>query len=184
MLGRWIGVLHIVGSALCNWIISDKGKFLSRTTVQHITAEEPIYPDVQEQICDYHGSLEDIIGSKDFGTSLYVYESLINDDEGGVAKGENNEEGYQGPPYPPEIDEIMDNSDEERSANSYDQYIGSEVVIPDRKGEKLMGKVSRCVRYNDTITGKVSYNTMHDKYLYEFEYPDGTTEKLAANIIV
>ena len=28
MLGQWIGVSHRVGSALCYWIISEKGKVL------------------------------------------------------------------------------------------------------------------------------------------------------------
>ena len=39
ILGRWIGVSHNVGSTLCSWILSEKGKVLSRTTVQHLTAE-------------------------------------------------------------------------------------------------------------------------------------------------
>ena len=42
------------------------------------------------------------------------YEYFINDNEEGVAKGGPNEEGYQGPPDYPEIDKIIDNSDEER----------------------------------------------------------------------
>ena len=62
------------------------------------------------------------------------YKSFINDDEEVIDKGEPNEEGYQGPPDPPDIYKRMDNSDEERVANSYDQYIGAEVVLPDRKG--------------------------------------------------
>ena len=56
-------------------------------------------------------------------------------------------------------------------------------MLPDKKGEKLMGKVRKRVRYDDTSSGKVNYNAMHDKSLYEVEYPDGMTEKLAANII-
>ena len=56
-------------------------------------------------------------------------------------------------------------------------------MLPDRKGEKLMGKVRKRVRCDDTSTGEGNYNAMHDKYLYEVEYPDGTTEQLAANII-
>ena len=32
--------------------------------------------------------------------------------EEGIAKGEPNKEGYQGPPDSPKIDEIIDNSDE------------------------------------------------------------------------
>ena len=61
--------------------------------------------------------------------------------------------------------------------------IGAEVVLPDRKGEKIMGKFRKCVRYDDTSTGEGNYNAMDDKSLYEVEYPDGTTEQLAANII-
>ena len=57
MLGRCLGVSHRVGSALCYWILSEKGKFLSRTTFNHLTSEEPRDPGVQERIRDYHGSL-------------------------------------------------------------------------------------------------------------------------------
>ena len=63
-----------------------------------------------------------------------VYDSLINDDEEVIYKGGPNEEGYQGPPDFPEIDEIIDNSDEGRVDKYYDQYIGDEVVLPDRNG--------------------------------------------------
>ena len=56
-------------------------------------------------------------------------------------------------------------------------------MLPDWKGEKLMGKFRKRVRYDDTSTGEGNYNAMHDKSLYEVEYPDGTTEQLAANII-
>ena len=53
------------------------------------------------------------------------------------------------------------------TANSYDQYIGDYVVIPDREGEKLMGKVRKRARYDGTSTGKGNYNAIHDKSLYE-----------------
>ena len=90
MLGRWLGVSHRVGSALCYWIISEKGKVLSQTTVQHLTAEEPRDPNIQERIRYYHGSLEDELVSEDFGTSLDGYGSFINDYEEGIAKGDPN----------------------------------------------------------------------------------------------
>ena len=56
-------------------------------------------------------------------------------------------------------------------------------MIPDRKGEKIMGKVRKRVRCDDTSTGEGNYNAMHEKSLYEVEYYDGTTEKLEDNII-
>ena len=114
----------------------------------------------------YHGSLEDALGSEGFGTIFNGYDYFINDDEEGISKGDTNKEVYQGPKYYPDIDEIIDNSNEEMSANSYDQYIGGEVVLPDCKGENIMGKVRKRVRNDDTSTGKVNYNDMHDKYLY------------------
>ena len=56
-------------------------------------------------------------------------------------------------------------------------------MLPDRKGERLMGKVSKRVIYYDISTGKGNYNAMHDKSLYQVEYPHGTTEQLEDNII-
>ena len=46
-----------------------------------------------------------------------------------------------------------------------------------------MGKVRKHVRYDEKNTGEGNYNAIHDKYLYEVEYTDGMTDKLAANII-
>ena len=56
-------------------------------------------------------------------------------------------------------------------------------MLPDFKGEKLMGKVRKRVKYYESSASEGNYNATHDKYLYEFEYPDGTTEQLADNII-
>ena len=81
MLVRWLVVSNRVESDICFWVLSEKGKVLSQTTVQHLTSEEPRDPDVQYWICDYHVCLEDALGSEYFGTSLYLYDSLINDDE-------------------------------------------------------------------------------------------------------
>ena len=90
MLGLWLGASYMFGSALCYWVISEKGEVLSRTTVQHLTAEEPRDPDFQERIRDYHGSLEDVLGSKDFGTSVDGCYSFVNDYEEGIAKVDPN----------------------------------------------------------------------------------------------
>ena len=112
MFVRWIGVSHRVGSYLCYWIISEKVKVLSRTTVQNLNSEETRDPHFQQRIHNYHGSLEDKLGNEDLGTSLDVYESFINYYENGIAKGDPNEEVYQGPTYYPDIYVIIDRSDE------------------------------------------------------------------------
>ena len=103
------------------WIISEKGKVLSQTTIQHLADEETIYPDVIEWIRDYPDLLEDVLGSEDFGTSLDIYDSFINDNEDGIDKGDPNYQGYQGPPDSYKINKTIDNSNKERVANSFDQ---------------------------------------------------------------
>ena len=39
-LGKWLGVAHRVGSALCYYVIGKGGKILARTTVQRVVADE------------------------------------------------------------------------------------------------------------------------------------------------
>ena len=80
MLVRWLGVSHRVVSALCSWIISEKLRVLSHTTVYHLTADKPRDPNVQKRFRDYHSFLEAALGSEDFINSLDGYYSFITDD--------------------------------------------------------------------------------------------------------
>ena len=43
----WIRVSHRVGSALCYWVLTEKGKIIARTTVQHVTRDEDKSPEIQ-----------------------------------------------------------------------------------------------------------------------------------------
>ena len=58
-IGRWLGVAHRIGSALCYWILlTAQGKILSRTTVQHVTKEEIQDSETSGKIKKYHVVLE------------------------------------------------------------------------------------------------------------------------------
>ena len=46
-----------------------------------------------------------------------------------------------------------------------------------------MGKSRKNIKYDDIRTGEGHYNSMNDKYVYEFDHPYGTTQQLIANII-
>ena len=56
-------------------------------------------------------------------------------------------------------------------------------MLPDWKGEKLMVKVSKCIKYDDINTGEGNYNAMYGYSVYEFNNCDGTMEQLKDNII-
>ena len=46
MLVIWLGASYRVVIAQCYWIISDKGKVLSHTNIQHLTADKSRDPNV------------------------------------------------------------------------------------------------------------------------------------------
>ena len=48
--GRWLGVSHRVGSALCYWVLAQNGYILSRTTVQHIPKEDMDLKSVKQSL--------------------------------------------------------------------------------------------------------------------------------------
>ena len=67
--------------------------------------------------------------------------------------------------------------------NSYEKYIWDEVVLPDSKCDKPVVKFRKRIKYFNISTGEGRYNSTHDKYIYEVEYPDGTTDQLTEFII-
>ena len=46
-----------------------------------------------------------------------------------------------------------------------------------------MGKSRKRVKYDNISAGESRQNVMHDKYIYEVEYPYGTTLQLQDTII-
>ena len=56
-------------------------------------------------------------------------------------------------------------------------------MLSDRKGEKIMEKVRKNIKYDDISTGEDPYNTMYDKSAYEAKYPDGMAGQMTDNII-
>ena len=56
-------------------------------------------------------------------------------------------------------------------------------MLPDRKGEKLMRKFRKHIKYDDIITGEIHYNGMHKKSVCGVYHTDGKTGQQTANII-
>jgi hypothetical protein len=46
-LARWLGVAHCVGSDLCYWLLLSTGHVVARTTVQHVTREDILNPEIK-----------------------------------------------------------------------------------------------------------------------------------------
>ena len=48
-IGKWLGVSHRIGSALCYYVLKENGKIVSRTTVQPIPDVELQEPEIMEK---------------------------------------------------------------------------------------------------------------------------------------
>ena len=77
----------------------------------------------------------------------------------------------------------MINSENERTqSDSYDKYIGAEIILPNSADQSLMAKVKRKLKSNDQNSSNY-YNPLRDHSRYEVEFPDGTTDEIEANVI-
>lgn len=173
-IGRWLGVSHRVGSALCYWILTENGYVVARTTVQHVTIEKLSTDDVKEKMNYYSSSVSRFLGNSEYTSDLDGYIVLANDDE-------EAEEVDVDPEFAvPDIDHIVSNSDAEQDADTYHSYIGAEVVVPDAAGNRRMARVIRQV--DNDVTNRTT-NPLLDTTPFEVEFYDGTVERLTAKII-
>jgi hypothetical protein len=64
-IGRWIGVAHRVGQAMCYWVLPSSGIPIARTTIQAIATEELATREVMEQIYEYDTEIAIKLGPTD-----------------------------------------------------------------------------------------------------------------------
>ena len=184
-IGRWLGPSHHIGSALCYYILTEKATVLSRTTVQHITKDEFQTLEMQQRVAAYHDTLNKNIDA----TSEYANEEsgddFVKDDETvpiGYDDDDDDDEDYFGLADVPDIDEMINNENERAQSDSYDKYIGAEIIFPNSADQGLMAKVKRKLKSNDQ-NGSDYYNPLRDHSRYEVEFPGGTTDEVEANVI-
>ena len=123
MLDKWAGVLNRAEIELCYWILNKKVNLIVLATLQHLTDDkwrDPI-SNIQQRIRNYHALLEASLRSDDFLSSLSVYDEFINDDEESVAKVYTNEEEYQRLTNYIDLNDVIDNINELKAADLYDQ---------------------------------------------------------------
>jgi len=180
-IGRWLGPSHHIGSALCYYILTEKATVLSRTTVQHITEEEFNTSEMQERVRMYHEILNSIIDA----TSEYINEDDDNDlvkNDVILPPGYEEEDNYFGPPEVPDIDEMINAENAKTESDSYDKYVGADVILPNSADQKLMARVRKKISSDDRNEPNY-YNPLRDHSTYEIVFSDGTTDEVEAKII-
>ena len=56
-LARWLGISHRVGSDLCYWLITESGKIISKTSVEHVIRDDYVDPERKTLIDHFNATL-------------------------------------------------------------------------------------------------------------------------------
>ena len=177
-LGRWLGVSHKIGQLMSYWILTDKGRVISCTTVQRLTKLEQETQEWSQRMDTYTNNIKQIVENvanvelitmdvpKWNQLSVRNYDEEFNED---FQKTINNE--------------LIKDVDEYFEAN--DDYMNMEIGLQrGEHGDIQKGIVKkRAVDINGVPIGIPSNNPLMDTRQYEIEFNDGQIEVLPANII-
>ena len=171
-IGRWLGVAHHVGQAMCYYILPESGIGISRTTVQPFSDEDMRDPDVKKRL----KAFDDKIAAK-----MRKNEVLL--DEEAPPEGWNLEPDELDDPHIPYEPEAEMPEADEYTEEALDKYLTARVLLPAGESE-LMGTVKTRKRDAHGHPVGVSHtNPILDTRQYDVEFDDGTIKEYSANVI-
>ena len=94
-------------------------------------------------------TLEYYIVTDKFMSDLDGMYAFINEEVTSQEGEEFWEEPHQGLLESTEMDDVVDQENYEKSVNTYDQFVGAELCIPDEIRRKRMARVTKSVKDNE-----------------------------------
>jgi hypothetical protein len=175
LLGHWLGIAHRIGSDLTYWILTQSGKVIARSTVQHVTITDLQQPMIQMKVKEFEEAVNTRLAEDNFVIEqpgfFYIDDNDDGCDNGIIPSDEEYGDMIQEPMA--EVDDI----------EIYDKYLNAEFVI-NRADEPVRVRVSKRARTdNGSLVGHAHRNPLFDTREYECVLEDGTIERYSANII-
>jgi hypothetical protein len=172
-LGRWLGIAHRVGQALCYYVLRSNGSVIARTTIQPIPPEDLATEDMKVQLYAFDAEVRNHLGQPEYVMEVNPHPSSpqmidVDETEDHLEMWENDAEMPEADNDPPEF---------------LDNYISAHVLL--LKGDTFT-KGQVIVRKHDidgNIIGKPHTNLILDSRIYEVQFEDGHIEEYAANVI-
>ena len=164
-----MGVVHACGSTMNYFIYNDRGKLIMCTTVKHPMKTELQNPEVQKFIRYFHAIMHAVIG-----TAVVIYldddNVFVYDDDPRDPMKDNDGE-YYGFEKDLDVDEAVDFTSAETEEDTFDQYIGAGLQLPDKDGMKQTTRVCQilCDAYGNP-EGNVNYRSWLDHTDHEIEF--------------
>ena len=79
---------------------------------------------------------------------------------------------------------VVDQENTGKAIDTYDQFIGAEVCLPNEQGSKMMARFTKNMKYNESKTRGIEHPTLFSYHsLYQVSFPNDQTEYLTENVI-
>ena len=173
-IGRWLGIAHRTGGAMCYFVLTQTARVLRRTSVQHMTEEDLKNPVLKKRLETFDETVHALMDDP-------VYHVPPSEENGYLISEVSIEEEEEDDL---ELAEKPQPDVEDYSPDTYDQYIGARILIPG-DGERITGRVTKRVRGEDgnPIGRSDPGRPWNDTRRYQVEMSDGRIEDYAANVI-
>jgi hypothetical protein len=165
LIGRWIGVSHRVGQAMCFWILPQSGIPISRSSVQAISADELATTAIRWALNLYDDAIEQVLGDSVPSQDLPVVplkDLYLLDEDNALDEPDD--------PFEPEAEK--DDADAFTDA-AYDSLISAEVYLP-HEDQMKTGRVLGFKRDREgSLVGRANPNPLLSSRMYQVEFSDG-----------
>jgi hypothetical protein len=185
-LARWLGVSHRVGSDLSYWLITESGKIISKTSVEHVTRDDYLQAEIKAEIDRFNRRIEESLDDANFVVdgegefdSMYL-EDIDDENHLGIRHANDLNTPTAAEYDDMHTDDRPDDDDEE----AIDKYLNVELIMDVGTNDERRGRVVKRSRGLDgEPIGRSHNNPLFDTREYEVEFTDGSREKYQANII-
>ena len=179
-IGRWLGIAHHVGSDMTYWVLTESGRVIARSTVQHVTLTDMATDAIRNRVSTFDAALLTRLNDDNFHIDhpnpvFYLQDDIDVDDSAVANIPADAEYGDMIQPAKIEADEI--------EFDSFDQYLNAEFTV-NRDGDTAFAKVVKRAKDNSgNPIGKKHSNPLMDTQEYECVLDDGTEMRYNANVI-
>ena len=118
-------------------------------------------------------TIESAIGADGFMSDLDGMDAFINEEVPSQEEEDVWEEPYQILPDSPDMDDVVYQENDEKYVDTYDQFVGAEICLPDELRKKMMARVIKKVKYNEGNSRGIEHPILFsDHSLYEVLFPN------------
>ena len=181
-LGRWLGVSHQVGSLMSYWLLTDKCKVISRTTVQRVTNLERQEDVNKSRAQVFDQAIRECINN----STHYIIDGSKNEPRDWAMHLLDTDDDFQD-----EFNNVISDPEVKEADESFmlevmgNTYVHMELALP--QGDTLEPRYARVTKRlrdaNSIPIGTAHDNPILDTRMYKVKFMDGEKSSLSANYI-